>query len=369
MAQGKFTKSPTPGNIVSAVNAMVDDIAGKAASSHNHSASNITSGTLAVARGGTGVTANPSMLTNLGSTSAASVFAASPRPGVTGTLPIANGGTGATTASQACANLGALPLSGGTMTGAIKRSGNVIENIETISSTNICGGTSLDNGACLVLRGKDQTGINGRFELSAKNDENSTYLTGLPTGDLVFGGNNPQNIIKVEQADSAGLNYAAIYANSEGGNLRLQKSNGVGLEIDTAIMNGTNGYVRMYFNKPNVEAWMGFSFYETGDIVDGRGNNLSQRGLVDWNRGQGLSIGALYTASCDGFIHITIQRQSNMEGHADVYINGGMKFQMFSNNYSIDSIFIPVQKGETFQVTIAEIQRAYLDFWPMKGTV
>ena len=69
-------------------------------------ASKITSGTLAVARGGTGVTANPSMLINLGSTSAASVFAASPRPGVTGTLPIANGGTGATTADAALANLG-----------------------------------------------------------------------------------------------------------------------------------------------------------------------------------------------------------------------------------------------------------------------
>lgn len=82
---------------------------GAAAASHNHAASNITSGTLAVARGGTGVTSNPSMLTNLGSTSAASVFAASPRPGVTGTLPIANGGTGATSAVNACSNLGLSP--------------------------------------------------------------------------------------------------------------------------------------------------------------------------------------------------------------------------------------------------------------------
>ena len=79
---------------------------GKAASSHEHSAGNITSGTLAIGRGGTGITSNPSMLTNLGSTSAASVFAASPRPGVTGTLPIANGGTGATTAAAARTNLG-----------------------------------------------------------------------------------------------------------------------------------------------------------------------------------------------------------------------------------------------------------------------
>lgn len=79
---------------------------GKAASSHNHSASNITSGTLGVARGGTGVTSNPSMLIDLASTSAASVFASSPRPGVTGALPIANGGTGATTAAAALTNLG-----------------------------------------------------------------------------------------------------------------------------------------------------------------------------------------------------------------------------------------------------------------------
>ena len=80
---------------------------GAAAASHSHSAANITSGTLAIARGGTGVTANPSMLVNLGSTSAASVFATSPRPGVTGTLPIANGGTGATTAAAARTALGA----------------------------------------------------------------------------------------------------------------------------------------------------------------------------------------------------------------------------------------------------------------------
>lgn len=80
---------------------------GKAASSHNHSAANITSGTLAVARGGTGITANPSMLVNLGSTSAASVFATSPRPGITGTLAVAHGGTGATSAASARSNLGA----------------------------------------------------------------------------------------------------------------------------------------------------------------------------------------------------------------------------------------------------------------------
>ena len=78
---------------------------GAAASSHNHSASNITSGTLPVARGGTGLTASPSLLVNLASTSAASVLTASPRPGITGTLPVSHGGTGATTALAANYNI------------------------------------------------------------------------------------------------------------------------------------------------------------------------------------------------------------------------------------------------------------------------
>ena len=80
---------------------------GKAASSHKHSTTDITSGTLGTSRGGTGITSNPSMLVNLGSTSAANVFATSPRPGITGTLSISHGGTGATSASAARTALGA----------------------------------------------------------------------------------------------------------------------------------------------------------------------------------------------------------------------------------------------------------------------
>lgn len=68
-----------------------------------------TTGALPVANGGTGLTASPSMLTNLGSTTAASVMQASPRPGITGTLAIAHGGTGATSASAARTALGVPP--------------------------------------------------------------------------------------------------------------------------------------------------------------------------------------------------------------------------------------------------------------------
>lgn len=78
-----------------------------------------TTGTLGIAYGGTGMTTNPSMITNLGTTAAANVFQASPRPGVTGTLPAANGGTGQTSL-QATRNAmglgnttGALPVANG----------------------------------------------------------------------------------------------------------------------------------------------------------------------------------------------------------------------------------------------------------------
>lgn len=88
--------------VTSAIQSQLDS---KSADGHKHSASDITSGTLAVGRGGTGLTSSPSMLVNLGSTSAVNVLAASPRPGITGTLGLGNGGTGATTAAAARTNL------------------------------------------------------------------------------------------------------------------------------------------------------------------------------------------------------------------------------------------------------------------------
>jgi len=117
----------------------------KAAASHNHSAANITSGTLAVARGGTGTTALTgasglihNMFDTGGVTSYIASFTSNWADGgyctpqqlrsaqglgnTLGALPVANGGTGSTTASAARsalgitpANIGALPLAGGTM--------------------------------------------------------------------------------------------------------------------------------------------------------------------------------------------------------------------------------------------------------------
>ena len=136
---------------------------GAAASSHNHSAANITSGTLGVARGGTGVTANPSMLVNLASTSAASVFATSPRPGVTGALGIANGGTGATTAAAARTALGAA-ASSHTHTGAqvtgLTASRALVSN--SSGAVTVSAVTSTELGYLDGVTSSIQTQLNGK---------------------------------------------------------------------------------------------------------------------------------------------------------------------------------------------------------------
>ena len=92
---------------------------GAAPTSHNHSAANITSGTLPITRGGTGATSAANARTNLGITpenigaaeedhkhSAADITSGTMSASRLPTITVAKGGTGATTAAQARVNLG-----------------------------------------------------------------------------------------------------------------------------------------------------------------------------------------------------------------------------------------------------------------------
>lgn len=113
-----ITATATELNYVDGVTSNIQtQLNGKAASSHNHAASNITSGTLGIDRGGTGkathtsnavLTGNGTSAVNNVATASGALYATSTNGAAKfGTLPIAQGGTGATTAANALTNLGA----------------------------------------------------------------------------------------------------------------------------------------------------------------------------------------------------------------------------------------------------------------------
>ena len=99
---------------------------------------------------------------------------------------------------------GNLPLSGGTMTGAIKYAGANSEefSLGLSSTTNIDIGWNFANedGALLALRGNSDGG-SGNFELFARNASNSVSLLGKPNGDLKW------NSKEIERVNSKGTNW------------------------------------------------------------------------------------------------------------------------------------------------------------------
>lgn len=166
-------------------------------------ASKVTSGTLAIARGGTGQTVNPSMLTNLATTAAANVFATSPRPGVTGTLGVGNGGTGLTASPSMLTNLNSTTAA------------NVFQ---ASPRPGVTGTLSVANGGTgqTVLSAVNVGGATKATQDSDGNQINTTYakLSGATfTGDIILG--QGKQII----AQGTKANYPIItnaYSNTSG---------------------------------------------------------------------------------------------------------------------------------------------------------
>ena len=88
-----------------------------------------------------------------------------------------------------------LPLSGGTMTGAIKNTGKTaaVSSDTDGKSIVIAGASSAENGAYLHLYGKDNTGC---FYLNAIDNENNSTLKGMPNGSLTWRGSQIERIVK-----------------------------------------------------------------------------------------------------------------------------------------------------------------------------
>lgn len=136
------------GKLAAAVKKLIDHLADKnnphgitaqtlkaAEKEHTHSAADINSGTLGIARGGTGAATAEKARENLGAAAASHKHAASEIN--SGTLGIARGGTGAATAEAARTNLGAAPVS------HTHPAGNVVSLVGTDYSTSRVRGIAL----------------------------------------------------------------------------------------------------------------------------------------------------------------------------------------------------------------------------------
>lgn len=115
LSQQIMSAAPTTDMQIATKKYVDDGLVGKADSSHNHSASNITSGTLPITRGGTNASTAAAARTNLGFSYGTSVPTSAPDTGNGAVffcqdsgvpLSIANGGTGGATQDAARTNLG-----------------------------------------------------------------------------------------------------------------------------------------------------------------------------------------------------------------------------------------------------------------------
>ena len=80
-------------------------------------------------------------------------------------------------------------------------------------------------------------------------------------------------IYAIKNNTGEGSDFALIKADGEGGNIRLQKKDGLHLEMDTNNMNGSTGYARLYLGDTNNEQIKSFHFNEDGSLDDGNGVN------------------------------------------------------------------------------------------------
>ena len=99
-----------------------------------------------------------------------------------------------------------LPLSGGTMTGAIRTSGDRINCTKDDYWVRINGASEYDKGASLLVTGKDFDGYNGSWKLKASNSTVSASLDGSPNGTLTWNG---KNVETVDSSGSSWIRYAS----------------------------------------------------------------------------------------------------------------------------------------------------------------
>lgn len=122
----------------------------------------------------------------------------------------------------------------------------------------------------LVESGAVYTGLDGKFDKTGGTISGNVAIEKTATGYTIAA-------ISTKQINSVtGNNFAQMWADQEGGNIRLEKAGDTAhLDFDTYGMNGSSGYARLYLGKSGTENSKEFRFNEDGSFRDGNGINTA----------------------------------------------------------------------------------------------
>lgn len=172
----------------------------------NKDFSNVSSGAIPIANGGTGATTAADALSNLGITTALDNKADKDLSNVTVTLPITKGGTGATTAANALSNLGAVPLTGGTLSGRLAIEYNYTDEASfTVTNPNGSVQLSVNNSRGIYDKG------NSKWVLQSSSGSSDWTFHGTATNAQMIN-NQTVNLVYTQSSQPSSAADGSLWA-------------------------------------------------------------------------------------------------------------------------------------------------------------
>ncbi len=243
----------------------------------------------------------------------------------------------------------ALPKTGGVMTGPIQTESLLGRSTGTDKSVNITGGTSLSNGALLILRGKDQAPGNGHFELTARtSDSNTCTLAGSPEGTLTWGGKDvltsdytpppfvPTSLFQIQSGDDP-----------EGAEIQLL---GHTSSQRTVGIDNLSNQVRFIFYRTSSLPLRVITFNVEANpsivMETATGQHNLPLSIAPSTRYINIGYQTSYTAPADGFI---AYRCNGTDAGDFMILSASMEIssQFGNNGNGSFAGYVPVRKGET----------------------
>ena len=277
-----------------------------------------------------------------------------------------------------------LPLAGGTMTGNItgNRDEFTILKKDDAGSTVIRGGSAYASGASLILFGKDDENA-GIARLVAHDGTSNNNIVLYPDGKATVGGSD---II----TSAGGQMEGPLRANTEGfvtgvaDDDSVRMSGGTGWNNGASIVvygkshasypgafrikayDGTNENVML--GKPDGGlTWGGKNIVRSvnGANADAAGN-VTVHSTPDFSSSVTLTETTEHIMAANGYLWVTVNKAATTLAGITLKINSHEVPKIQANDYSFDSVLIPVFQGDTVQYTRNNYPTVTVMFFPAR---